>query len=176
MPGEDDFLSETDRARVSGFNLPVYFSRGTALEFIGLSTQSHNGRIEVVEVAYVTPPRAAPDCEQPSVWTWRNVGLDAARSLRIHASTHLVNHRADFREGAWIPTTSDMDDLGDSIDAGPRKPTLVDVCAEPVGGWRSTNEGWEFTAIELEDVLVTMAGRAGFAEAGVIPRLVGGGS
>ncbi|WP_440708238.1 hypothetical protein [Herbiconiux sp. YIM B11900] len=172
MNEEDGFFGEADRSRVRAFELPVYFSRSVAVELHGLSTQSHNGQMDVVEVAYITVPRTAPLVEQPSVWTWRNLSLKVSESLRIHASTHLVNHRPEFRAGAWIPEVAEMDTLAEAIDASPRATAHIDVEGETLDGWRTTIGGWDFTAIELEDVHVTIAGRRGFAEAGLIPRLV----
>jgi hypothetical protein len=167
MDAEGPAISERDQAIIRAFGLPVYCSRSAEVEFVGLSSQSYDGRVDVVEAAYVTPPRIAPDCDQPSVWTWRDYGLDPADSVRIHASTHLTSHRADFRSGTSIPTSAEMDALGAAIDAIPRRTASVAAGAVTRGGWRIDVDRWTFTVVRVDGALVTVAGRAGFAASGL---------
>lgn len=167
MDADSPAISERDQAIIRDFGLPVYFSRSAEVEFVGLSSQSYNGRVDVVEASYVTPPRSAPDCDQPSIWTWRDGGLRPADSLRIHASTHLTSHRADFRSGASLPSSADMDSLGDAIEANPRRPMFVAAEESTLGGWRIDLVGWTFAVLRANGTLVTIAGRSGFAEKGL---------
>ncbi|NQX36440.1 hypothetical protein [Herbiconiux sp. VKM Ac-2851] len=161
-------MSERDLAIVRTFGFPVYLSRDTEVEFVGLSSQSHNGRVDVVEASYVTPPRSDHDCDQPSIWTWRAGGLDPAGSLRIHASTHLTSHRADFRSGAHIPSSAEMDSLGDAIEASPRRPISVTAGELTLGGWGIDLDGWTLAVLRASGALVTIAGRREFAEKGLL--------
>jgi hypothetical protein len=165
--GEGGFLTEADRARIGAFGAPVYFSASTLTRFVGLSMQSYDGRIDVVEAAYVNVSDSASATEQPSVWTWRDTGLDPADSLRIHACTHLINARPSFRAGAWIPTTAEMDALGTEIAASALSLASVPRGAVTLNGQRTTLHAWEFTIIRAAGALVTIAGRPGFAQAGL---------
>ncbi|WP_368497462.1 hypothetical protein [Herbiconiux sp. A18JL235] len=157
----------SDDPASEGFGLPVYVAADSSVERVGVSTQSHGSRVDVVEVGYVVPPRDAPDCEQPSVWSWRVQGLDLSEALQIHACTHLVNHLPEFRAGQLIPTTADMDALRQRFETSPFTVSTVPVDGVVTRALRVDLDGWEFTSTHASEVLVTIAGRQGFAQAGV---------
>jgi len=158
MDKDREILTPAERLKFKDFGLSVYLSGSPDAELVGISTQSHNDQMEVVEVAYFLAPQNGRDNQQPSVWTWKKASLGTAKPLRIHASTHIVNHSPAFRAGTWIPSTEEMDDLGDGIDVAAMSETIVNIDGKATTAGTISLNGWGFLLLDAGDSIVSVAG------------------
>ncbi|PJJ62142.1 hypothetical protein [Compostimonas suwonensis] len=159
-----EILTEAERSKLTSFGLPAFVSGNTNTSRVGLSTQSRDGVMDVIEMAYVrTRGHRVDTTVQPSVWTWRKDRLHGTDPMQIHAITHLVNHLPGFASGSNIPNSTEIDQMIETYKSFTRTSTTILIDGKLSDGELREHAGWAFLYVDCGAVIITVAGPSEFA-------------
>jgi hypothetical protein len=144
------------------FGHPIALSTSEDVELRAFSTQGQNGVLDVVGASYVV--RGDDEARvQPSVWTWLANGTSQHEAAVVHAVTHHISHRAEFRAGTQVPDSNETDRLHQTLVESPRTSSTVNAGRSSITVTFFTLDAWTYGSFELEAVIVTVAGPGWFA-------------
>ncbi|MGA1838836.1 hypothetical protein VD659_18105 [Herbiconiux sp. 11R-BC] len=143
------------------FGHPIALSVSEQVDLRAVSTQGHNGVLDVVEVSYLVRGDAEARV-QPSVWTWLAGTISGEDAVSIHAVTHHISHLPDFRSGARVPDSAETDELQRQLLEAPRKSSPILVNGISMSATRFEFGPWSYGSVATNNLLVTIAGPESF--------------
>ena len=162
----DGLLSSVSRR----FGHPIALSTNEEVELRALSSQGHNGLLDVVEASYVVC--GDKDARvQPSVWTWLPKGASQEEAAVIHPVTHHISHLVEFRDGTRVPDSDETDRLHERLVAAPRTSSTLEVEGGPATTTFFALDPWTYGSFAVGATFVTISGPAWFAECPVQLRI-----